>query len=63
MPHDAAREFQRLVALIFFGKRQSAIEVFPHEVGRGGFPEFGYQLLGVFKASLAFLMVADIGGL
>jgi hypothetical protein len=23
MPHDAAREFQRLVALIFFGKRQS----------------------------------------
>ena len=63
MPHHAAREFQRLVALIFFGKRLSAIEIFPREVGRGGFPEFGNELLGVFKTSLTLLMVADIGGL
>ena len=63
MPHDSAREFQRLVALIFFGERERPIKIFPGEVGGSGILEFSDALLRFFQASLSFFMIADIGGL
>ena len=62
MAHHAAREFQRLVALIGLGRFERAPKKFAHHLGCGRFLKFGDEAASQLKSDFPFILVADLGG-